>query len=155
MVEFGFADLLSIVQTSAIVVTLALTFYFSKRQIQSLSMDVETRILNDLDEKLHRMGEVLIERPKMLRVIYNIPANWSEEIVFSYYILFMCAHVFHMRERKVLSDNEWIGWIQWMKNAFKHGTITHDWKDKDIESWFDPSFRNFINNEIIPAVQGK
>jgi hypothetical protein len=155
MVEFGFADLLSIVQTSAIVVTLGLTFYFSKRQIQSLSIDVETRVLNDLDEKLHRMGEVLIERPQMLKVIYNIPANWNEDVVFSYYILFMCAHAFHMRERKVLSDNEWAGWLQWIKNTFRHGTITQDWKDREIGSWFDPSFRNFIDNEIIPSVRGK
>jgi hypothetical protein len=60
-----------------------------------------------------------------------------------------------MRERKVLSDNEWAGWLQWIKNTFRHGTITQDWKDREIGSWFDPSFRNFIDNEIIPSVRGK
>ena len=100
MVEFGFADLLSVVQTSAIVVTLGLTFDFSKRQIKSLSMDVETRVLNDLDEKIHRMGELMIERPEMLKVIARPrPEAQVPEVVFAYNILYICAHAYHMRER--------------------------------------------------------
>ena len=49
MVEFGFGDVLSLAQTFGIVGTLILTLYFSKRQIQSLSIDQQTRVLNDLD----------------------------------------------------------------------------------------------------------
>jgi len=154
MVEFGFADLLSVVQTSAIVVTLGLTFDFSKRQIKSLSMDVETRVLNDLDEKIHRMGELMIERPEMLKVIARPrPEAQVPEVVFAYNILYICAHAYHMRERKIISDNEWIGWLQWIKNDFAEGTIRRDWIDLKMEQWFDPRFRDFIDNEIIASVK--
>jgi hypothetical protein len=60
--ELGFSDALSLAQTIGIVGTMVLTLYFSKRQIQGLSIDVETKVLNDR-EKVHRMGEMLVERP--------------------------------------------------------------------------------------------
>ena|SRR5437588_516124 len=152
MVEFGFADWLTLAQTVGIVGTMLMTLYFSKRQIQGISMDVETRVLNDLDEKIHRMGELLIERPDMLKVIAKGRPDLSEALVFSYYVLYICSHAYHMRERKVLSDNEWAGWLAWIRNTFTYGTVREDWKSLDIERWFDPSFRNFINNEIITSI---
>ena len=54
---------------------MVLTLYFSKRQIQSLSVDVESRVLNDLDEKIHRMDEMIIERPQLGKVITNIQTD--------------------------------------------------------------------------------
>ena len=53
--------MLSIAQTIGIVETMVLTLYFSKRQIQSLSIDQQTRVLNDLDEKFHNMAELAME----------------------------------------------------------------------------------------------
>jgi hypothetical protein len=50
--ELGFSDALSLAQTIGIVGTMVLTLYFSKRQIQGLSIDVETKVLNDLGEKV-------------------------------------------------------------------------------------------------------
>ena len=55
--EIGFSDVLTLAQTIGIVGTMILTLYFSKRQIQALSSDTETRVLNDLDEKFHN-GDV-------------------------------------------------------------------------------------------------
>ena len=149
MVEFGFADWLTIAQTVGIVGTMLLTLYFSKKQIRGISVDVETRVLNDLDEKIHRMGELLIERPDLLKVIAVGRSDLSEELVFSYYVLYICSHAYHMRERKVLSDNEWAGWIAWIRNAFSFGTVRNDWKSRGIVSRFDPSFREFIDKEVI------
>ncbi len=54
----GLADLLSLVQTIAIIATLATTLYFSQRQIRSMAIRLETRVLNDLDEKIHRLVEI-------------------------------------------------------------------------------------------------
>jgi hypothetical protein len=62
MSELGLSEVLTIAQTIGIVGTMILTLYFSKRQIQSLSLDVETKVLNDLGEKVHKMGEMIIER---------------------------------------------------------------------------------------------
>lgn len=65
MSELGLSEVLTIAQTIGIVGTMILTLYFSKRQIQSLSTDVETKVLNELGEKVHRMGEMIIERPEL------------------------------------------------------------------------------------------
>ncbi len=45
--EIGFSEVLSLAQTIGIVGTMVLTLYFSKRQIQSLSIDQQTRVLNE------------------------------------------------------------------------------------------------------------
>jgi hypothetical protein len=107
VVGIGFPDMLSMAQTIGIVGTMILTLYFSKRQIQSLLIDQQTRVLNDLDEKFHKMGELILEDPSIGKVIDNqVP---SREMAFSFYILWICSHAHAMRQRKVLDDNEWAG----------------------------------------------
>lgn len=151
MVELGFSDMLSVAQTIGIVGTMVLTLYFSKRQIQSLSVDVESRVLNDLDEKIHRMGEMIIERPQLGKVITNIQTDrWSVDLPFAFCVLYICSHAYSMRQRKVLNDNEWNGWLQWIRNCFDQGTIKEHWRNVEPEKWFDPAFQNFINKEIMP-----
>jgi hypothetical protein len=71
VVGIGFPDMLSMAQTIGIVGTMILTLYFSKRQIQSLSIDQQTRVLNDLDEKFHKMAELIMEDPSIGKVIDN------------------------------------------------------------------------------------
>jgi hypothetical protein len=77
-------------------------------------------VLNDLDEKVRKMVEIIIEKP-------------SEELSFMYYVLFICSHAYAMRQRKVLNDHEWAGWLQWMRNCFKYGTIGEHWKQIESE----------------------
>jgi hypothetical protein len=48
---------------------MVLTLYFSKRQIQTLSSDQETRVLNDLDEKFHNMAMLAMDDPSIVTVI--------------------------------------------------------------------------------------
>jgi hypothetical protein len=149
MVEsIGFSDMLSLAQTIGIVGTMILTLYFSKRQLHSLSIDQQTRVLNDLDEKMHKMAELVIERPTIQKVIDKQDTP-SEELAFSFYVLWVCAHAYAMRQRNVLNDNDWIGWIQWMRNCFQKGTITEIWKQVESEKWFNPDFQKFINREIL------
>lgn len=40
----------------------------------------------------------------------------------------MYAHAFHMRQRKILSDNEYEGWRQWIKTSFAQGETIDYWK---------------------------
>jgi hypothetical protein len=56
-----------------------------------------------------------------------------------------------MRQRKVLDDNEWKGWLQLMRNFFRKGIIGEVWKQIEPDGWFNPSFQNFINREIVGA----
>src|SRR5437879_2797599 len=67
MVDLGFPELLTLVQTIAIIAAIVIAVYFSRRQIQALDTDTAARAMNDLDEKLHRMGATLIEDPEFLR----------------------------------------------------------------------------------------
>ena len=154
MVELGFADWLTLAQTVGIIGTMLMTLYFSKRQIQGITVDVETRVLNDLDEKRYRISELLIEKPEMISVVADPTSFGSKpEHVIAYMVAMVCAHAYHMRERKIISDNEWLGWLQWIKNDFAQGTLRRDWVELKLGQWFDPTFRDFIDNEIIASVE--
>jgi hypothetical protein len=146
--ELGFPDMLSLAQTIGIVGTMVLTLYFSKRQIQSLSIDQQTRVLNDLNEKYHNMAELAMEDPSIQKVI-DKEGKPSRELAFSFYILWICSHAYAMRQRKVLNDIEWTGWLQWMRNCFRKGTIGETWKQVEPDRWFDPAFQNFVNTELV------
>lgn len=150
------AELLTAVQTVAIIVAIIIAVYFSRRQIQALSADLEARVLNDLDEKLHRIGEIFMEKPQYVRVLNEMPsevgseAAFDPEAAFAYYVMFFCAHCFHMRQRGILGDNDWAGWLQWTRNAFQHGRLGRYWKDAQMHEWVDPAFRAFVEKEILP-----
>jgi hypothetical protein len=146
--EIGFSDVLTLAQTIGIVGTMILTLYFSKRQIQALSSDTETRVLNDLDEKFHNMAMLVMEDPSIVRVIETRDYAKQKEVAFSFYILWMCAHAYAMRQRRVLDDNEWAGWLQWMRNCFRKGTLSETWKEVEPDGWFNPAFQNFINRKV-------
>ena len=148
MVLIGLSDTLSLAQSIGIVGTMVLTLFFSKRQIRALSSDQETRVLNDLDEKFHNMAMLIMEDPSITRVI-DTRDYAQPETAFSYYILWICAHAYAMRQRKVLYDNEWAGWLQWMRNCFQRGTIGEIWKRIESDQWFNPAFQKFINTEIV------
>ena len=61
----------------------------------------------------------------------------------------MCAHAYAMRQRKVLDDKEWAGWLQWMRDCFQRGIISEIWKQIEPDAWFNPAFQKFLNAEII------
>ena len=69
------------------------TLILSKKHIQSLSRHHQTRVLNDLDEKVRKMAEIIIEKLSMQKVIYKLEKP-SEELAFAYYILFISSHAY-------------------------------------------------------------
>lgn len=152
MASLGLSDLLTLVQTIAIIAALTITVYFWRRQMQAQARDLEARVLTDLSEQLHRIADIAIERPEMLRIISQRPGVQGSEVPYTYYILYFFAHIFHMRERGILRDNEWQGWLQWMKNAFRWGTIGRSWKEADMGAWFDPAFRSFVDRDLQAAL---
>ena len=154
MAELGLAEYFGMGEALGIIATLFVILYFSRKQVQSLSVDVQTKVLNDLDEKVRKMAEIIIEKPSMQKVIYKLEKP-SEELAFAYYILFICSHAYAMRQRKVLNDHEWTGWLQWMRNCFKYGTIGEQWKQIQTERWLNPDFENFVNEEIIPKLESR
>src|SRR6478609_12017572 len=149
MSELGLAEYFGMAEALGIIATLFVILYFSRKQMQSLSVDVQTKVLNDLDEKVRKMAEIIIEKPSMQKVIYKLEKP-SEELAFAYYILFISSHAYSMRQKNVLNnDEEWTGWLHWMKNCFKYGTIGEQWAQIRSERWLNPAFENFVNREIM------
>jgi hypothetical protein len=131
MTEIGLAEYFGMGEALGIIGTLFVVLYFSRKQTESLSID--------------------IERPQLIKVISKIESNWSPEAAYAYDIMFTFAHVFHMRQRNIVRDNEWIGWLRWMKSAFEQGQIMEIWESTiEMEKWFDPAFQEFVDKELIP-----
>jgi hypothetical protein len=152
MVDIGYLDILQIAQTIGIVGTLLITLYFSNRQIRELSVDIETKVLSDLDEKMHRLEGHLLERPELARVINNV-RSLSPEAVYAFDVLNVFSHAYDMHERKVLNENEWFGWVHWMRTCFRLGTIKEHRKQFQQNQWYDPTFEDFINKQVIAYVE--
>ena len=153
MSEIGLVEIFSMGEAVALIATLFVILYFSRKQTQSLSVDIETKVLNDLAERMHAQVEILVQRPQLTKVLSKVDEQ-SVEVAYAYDILFTFAHAFHMRQRKVLNDNEWTGWVRWYKSAFKQGALMEIWQRTiEMEKWFDPAFHDFINREIVPATR--
>ena len=152
VLDVGISDILSIAQTIGIIGTLLIALFFSRREIRELSVDTETKVLSDLDEKMHRLEEHLLERPELARVINNV-RSLSPEGVYAFDVLNVFSHAYDMHERKVLNDNEWYGWVQWMRNCFRLGTIKEHWKRFQESQWYDLAFEDFINKQVITYVE--
>ncbi len=150
MVDIGIVEIIGLGAPLGIIGTMFIVLYFSRKQAQGFNLDIETKVLNDLDEKVRKMAEIIVEKPSLQKVIYKLEKP-SEELAFATYILFISSHAYAMRQRNVLKDNEWTGWLQWMRNCFKYGTIGEHWKQIQSENWFDPSFQVFVNKELIPG----
>ena len=151
MSEIGLVEIFGMAEAIALIGTLFVILYFSRKQAQSLSVDIETKVLNDLAERMHAQVEILIGRPQLTKILSKADEE-SPELAYAYDILFTFAHAFHMRQRKVLNDNEWTGWVRWYKSAFKEGRLMEIWQTTiEMEKWFDPAFHDFINTEIVPV----
>ena len=117
-------------------------------------MDIESRILSDLDDKMHSLSEIAITRPEVAEIfVRNEPQSPKRASVF--YTLSVFSYALHMHQRGILKENEWNGWLRTIRTAFEEGTIGDYWKESELEKWFDPDFEDFINNEIVPKTSPK
>jgi hypothetical protein len=154
--EIGLTEYFSMAEAIGIIATLFVILYFSRKQAQSLSIDLETKILNDLDDKISGLTHKMMEHPNLIKIVSKDEKEFTSELAFSYHVLYTFAHAFHMYQRKVVSDNEWSGWLRWMKSSFQHGSLYDIWKNNiELEKWFDPAFSEFINKEIVPTIKNR
>jgi hypothetical protein len=134
MVELALVDYFVMGEAVGIVATFVAGFYYSRKQMQKLSTDIETKVLSDLDEKIHDLTKIAVEKPQLIKIVSNVESDVSEEIAFTF------AHVYHMRQRKVVSE----------------GKIREYWESGlELEKWFDPAFEEFIDNEIVQKTSPK
>jgi len=156
MVELALVDYFIMGEAVGIVATFVAAFYYSRKQMQKLSTDIETKVLSDLDEKVTDLTRLTIEKPQLMTIVSNVDSYQTEEIAFTYHLLQTFAHTYHMYQRKVVSDNEWTGWLRRMRSCFEQGKIKEYWEGGlELEKWFDPAFEDFINNEIVRNTRSK
>jgi hypothetical protein len=93
MSEIGLAEIFGMGEAIGIIGTLFVILYFSRKQTESLSVDIETKVLNDLAERMRALHQIVIERPQLIKVISKADAN-SPEVAYAYEILFSYAHFF-------------------------------------------------------------
>ena len=112
--------------------------------MQRLTVDIETKVLNDLDEKMQTLTEMTVDRPELIKILNKDESDWTPEMEYVYHVLYTFAHVYHMRQRKVNG----LDGLRWMRTCFEEGKITEYWKsDLELEKWFDPAFEELINKE--------
>lgn len=105
--------------------------------MQKISLDIETKLLHDMDERMTGLSHIAIERPELIKVLNNVERDLSSDVSYSYNILYIFAYAYHISQRRVVSDSEWTGWMRCMKSAFKHDTISQIWRENiEGEKWF-------------------
>ena len=57
------------------------------------------------------MAEIAIDRPELMEIFDRDATSQSTKMAFAMYVLNVYAYAFHMRQRNVLRDNEWSGWM--------------------------------------------
>ena len=72
MSEIGLAEIFGMGEAIGIIGTLFVILYFSRKQTQSLSVDIETKVLNDLAERMHALHQIVIERPQLIKVVSRL-----------------------------------------------------------------------------------
>lgn len=97
MVEIGIVEIIGMSGALGIIGSMFIVLYFPKKQPEGFTLDIETKIRNDLDEKVRKMAEIIIEKPTLQRVIYKLDKP-SEELAFAYYILFILMYMRCIRE---------------------------------------------------------
>ena len=156
MAELALVDYFIMGEAVGIVATFIAVLYYSRKQMQKLSVDIETKVLSDLDEKILGLTQMAVEKPELIRIVSNLESDLTKEVAYTYHLLYTFAHAYHLRQRKVVSDNEWTGWLRMMRSCFEQGKIREYWEsDLELENWFDPKFQDFIDNEIVRKTKPK
>jgi hypothetical protein len=89
MVEVCIAEYFGMGEAMGIIARMIVVLYFSRKQMQALSIDIETKILNDSYEKIHRITQMGVEHPELIKVLSNVPPEYSSSYVpFAYLLMF-------------------------------------------------------------------
>ena len=65
MVEIGLAEYFGMGEAIGIILTMIVVLYFSRKQMEALSVDIETKVLSDLDLRLREITRMMINRPEL------------------------------------------------------------------------------------------
>jgi len=92
MAELGLVDYFVMGEAVGIVATFVMAFYYSRKQMQKLSVDIGTKVLSDLDEKMNDLTHMAVEKPHLIIIVSNVESDLTEEIAYIYHFLHTFAH---------------------------------------------------------------
>jgi hypothetical protein len=104
MVEVCIAEYFGIGEALVIIGTMFVVLYFSRRHMQRLTVDVHTKVLNDLDEKVRKMAKIIIEKPSMQRVIYKPEKTIRRVSVCVLYPVYLFSCIFDAPEKSSVDE---------------------------------------------------
>ena len=84
-----------------------------------------------------------MEDPSITRVI-DTRDYAQPETAFSFHILWIYAHAYAMRQRRVLDDNEWAGWLQLDEELFSKRNNRGDLETDRIRSMVQSSLSEIL-----------
>ncbi|HEX5904759.1 MAG TPA: hypothetical protein VFY50_01785 [Candidatus Nitrosocosmicus sp.] len=65
MVEIGIVEIIGLGAPLGIIGSMFIVLYFSTKQVKGFKLDIETKVLNYLDEKVRKLTEIIIEKPSL------------------------------------------------------------------------------------------
>ena len=110
MVELALVDYFVMGEAIGIVATFVVSLYYSRNQMQKLSTDIESKILNDLDDKMHHLSELAVARPNLAEIFDRNAGSQSPKVACAMYALNVFPYAFRMHPRRILRKNELNGW---------------------------------------------
>ena len=105
MTEIPIVDYFVMGEAVGIVLTFLVSLYYSRKQMQKLSTDIESKILNDLDDKLHNLLEKALAKPDVGKIFNRDASGQSAEEAGAVYALNISAYAFQMHKRGILKEN--------------------------------------------------
>jgi hypothetical protein len=77
---------------------------------------------------MHRINIMAFEHPELAKVQINKEVRL--DTIYAFDILLAYQQAFKMHQRRVLKDNDWNGWLDWIRNTFREGTIKEHWEER-------------------------
>jgi hypothetical protein len=74
------------------------------RQIQHLATDTETKILRDLDDKVHRLNIMSFQHPELAKV--QTKTQIRLDTIYAFDVLLVSQQAFKMYQRRVLKEKK-------------------------------------------------
>jgi hypothetical protein len=69
--------------------------------MQRLTVDIETKVLNDLDERVQTLTKMTVDRPELVNILNKNESDWTPDIAYVYHIMYTFAHVSYAPKKSI------------------------------------------------------
>jgi hypothetical protein len=54
--------------------------------MKSLSVDLDTKILHDLDDKINGLTRMMVDDPELIKIVSKSKSHFTPDLAFSYHV---------------------------------------------------------------------